>query len=68
MLHISMSIISKSIITKSIIGASLMQWVTGLAALVMAALHPVPRHATQHHHQPVKLPELAMTQSVVRLR
>ena len=41
------------------IGTSIMQWLTSLMALVLAALHTVPHHSTQHHHQPVRLPELA---------
>ena len=50
------------------IGTSLVQWFTGVVALVLAAWHPVPRHATQHHHQPVKLPELALVRSIAPLR
>jgi hypothetical protein len=50
------------------IGTSIMQWLTSLMALVLATLHPVPHHATQRHHQPVKLPELASGGPLSRMR
>ncbi len=45
------------------ISTSVWQWITGLVALTLATLAPAPRHGTQHHHQPVKLPELAIART-----
>jgi hypothetical protein len=50
------------------ISTSVLQWLASLLAVALATLHPAPRHASQHHHQPVKLPELASAQSLIALR
>ena len=41
------------------ISATIGQWATLLLSLATSAPHPAPRPAPQHHHQPVRLPELA---------
>ena len=39
---------------------SLSQWLATVIALALSPASPAPRHAPQqHHHQPVRLPELA---------
>jgi hypothetical protein len=48
--------------------ASLGQWVAGLLALALSTMQPAPRHASQHHHQPVRLPELASAGPLVQIR
>ena len=45
------------------ISASLSQWAAALLALALSSAHPAPHHAAQHHHQPVRLPELARARS-----
>jgi hypothetical protein len=41
------------------ISATLGQWAAVLLSLAISAPHPAPHHAPPHHHQPVRLPELA---------
>ena len=48
--------------------ASAGHWLVTMLALALAMFHPAPRHASQHHHQPVRLPELASAGTVARMR
>ena len=41
------------------ISATIGQWAALLLSLATSAPHPPPRPVPQHHHQPVRLPELA---------
>jgi len=48
------------------ISSTLGHWVATLLAFALSALSPAPKHASQHHHQPVRLPELASAGPVYR--
>ena len=43
-------------------------WLAALLALALSSLSPAPKHASQHHHQPVRLPELASVGPLHRAR
>jgi hypothetical protein len=44
------------------------RWAAALLALASSVLNPAPRHATQRHHQPVTLPELASAGQLEHMR
>ena len=50
------------------ISTTLGHCLAALLAIALSPLTPAPRHASQHHHQPVRLPELASAGPVYRAR
>jgi hypothetical protein len=50
------------------ISGTFSQWAAALLALALSTLNPAPRHTSQHHHQPVRLPELASAVTLGQIR
>jgi hypothetical protein len=50
------------------ISAALGHCAAAMVAFALSMLHPAPHRASEHRHQPVRLPELASVATAGRLR